>query len=330
MGVGVLCFCKRTDEHIEQCKQSFEKIIIIKDDPCLINYTNNDLNENDEKRLEDLVVSGSYKSSNKPKPFDPLPHIFSSMPKEENSNIINAINNFIETFRIYKVEYEGLKFDISCKHFFKNENNSRRYESVINLINDKMKLFSLLQITFNEILKFSKLIIESLERIKRNIKCTKYNNEITIFENYLSKKFYKNQTKDFEIEEEFIDYVFSLISENNWNLEDTHESEEIYLSNEENLKINFNFTNKSDFTNLTSGLNSVKNSIMQLRKMNEEFLYVLRELYKPFKELLEKLNRSTKIFNNNFDEDIKQVGKLLKFYNEKASKQLNKISYCFK
>jgi len=329
MGV-VLCNCKPTEEKIETCKTSVEQIIIIKDDPCLINYTNNDLNENQEKRLEDWIVSGSYKSNKKSKPFDPLPHIFSPMPKDEYSNIIDAINHFIETFRNYKVECEGLKFEISCVHFFKNENNSHRYESIINLINDKMKLYSHLQTTLNEILKFRKLIIESLERIKRNIKCTKYNNEIAIFENYLSKKFYKNQSKDFEIEEEFIDYVFSLISENNWNLEDTIESEEIYLSNEENLKINFNFTNKNDFTNLTSRLNSLKNSFIQLRKMNEEFLDVLRELYKPFKEFLEKLNRSTKIFNNNFDEDIKQVGKLLKFYNEKASKHLNKISYCFK
>ncbi len=146
----------------------------------------------------------------------------------------------------------------------------------------------------------------------------------------MAKKFFKNQTKDFESEIEFIENLFGIISENYWNIDDSFKAKEIYSTNKEGLKKHFEFGNKLDFLKFIRMSSDIKKSLIKMKKLNENFLQVLKEFYSPFKNLLEKLNRSSRIFNKYFEDEGEDVDKLSKFYNGPGSKQLNKISYSLK
>jgi len=334
--MGAMAICNCYIHHPNEPKAisaSMSSPIILKDDPCLIYYNQNDLNETlENKKIEDLIVTGSYKS-NKNKNYEVRLSVFlPNTNREEFYEVKEIINNFTEGIRIRKLELDKviIKIDPSSKNQIKDQKICESFSNIIEILNDKNKMFFYMLKTYNEILKFKKLIIESLDRIKRNIKCTKYNNEITIFENYMAKKFYRNEIKDFESEIEFINNIFNMISEEKWDVDDMQETDDIFIINEENIKLHFNFANKLDFIKFIHILSEMKNSLLKLRKMNEDLLDVLREIYSPFKNMLEKLNRSSRIFNNNFDDESKEIDDLLKYYNGTASKQLNKISYSLK
>ncbi len=62
MGTISVCLCTNAEEN-KIPAAGMSTPIILKDDPLLIYYHQNDLNESTQKNLEDLIITSSYKSN---------------------------------------------------------------------------------------------------------------------------------------------------------------------------------------------------------------------------------------------------------------------------